>query len=379
MVNSGACQELETKVIHSGICTLCGACVGHCPYFAAYEGKVLLKDACDLPEGRCRAHLSCPRISVDLDGLSQAFFGHPYAGSGLGSVRQVMMARTRIPAVQAKAQDAGTVTTLVRFALEEGWIDTAVLTLSEDKSWPRGIIAKDGKEVLSCAGSSYLAAPTIEAFNRAVGDGGCRSLGVVGTPCQLTALAKMRAAPPEIPLGTDRLKLTIGLFCTWALAHPAFTRLLEARVSSPVRRCEIPPHPANVLLAFTEKERVSIPIDEVLPFVRPACRVCMDLTAEFSDLSVGGGRGEVSGWNTLVIRTEKGLELVDSARRKGVIETAPIPEENLRRLENAADIKRRRGMANILRNSASPDDLLYLKPDPGIIRQLAAECWEGGR
>ena len=175
----------------------------------------------------------------------------------------------------------------------------------------------------------------------------------------------------------DKLKLVIGLFCTWALSYPDFGRFLQRRISDPVVKYEVPPHPANALFAFTEKEHISFPIDEVLPFVRPACRLCLDLTAEFADISVGGGRGEVLNWNTVVIRTEKGMRLFDSAVRKGVIETAPIPEGNLSRLKAAAYNKKKRAIANIIQRTGSTDDLLYLKGKPGIIKRLVAEYKEG--
>ena len=136
MVNLKACEELDAKVIKTGLCTLCGACVGNCPYLAAYEGRVLLKDICDLPQGRCQA--ACPRISLDLDELSEVVFGVPYPEDGLGTARHVVMARTTDSKIRARAQDAGAVTALMKFAMEEGFIDSAILTSFEDKSWPQG-------------------------------------------------------------------------------------------------------------------------------------------------------------------------------------------------------------------------------------------------
>ena len=371
MGNAGASQELDTKVIKTGLCTLCGACLGTCPYMVAHEGRVVVRDVCDLPQGGCQA--ACPRISLDLDRLSEVAFGVPYSDDELGTVVRVVMARTTDAAIKAKAQDSGAVTTLISFAIEEGLIDSAALTGFEDKSWPRGVIASSSKQALQCSGSSYLAAPTVESFHRAVQDTNCRSVGFVGTPCQVMALVKIRAASPEMAQGVEKLKLVVGLFCTWALAYPDFGSFLRKRVSNPVVKYEVPPHPADALFVFTEKERISFPIDQVLPFVRPACRLCLDLTAEFADISVGGGRGEVLHWNTLLIRTEKGKRLVDSAVKKGVLEIAPIPEANLSRLKAAAYNKKKRAIGNIIQRTNSTDDLLYLEGKPEIIRRLIAE------
>ena len=374
-MKSSACQELDSKVIKKGLCTLCGACAGTCPYFACHEGRVLLRDVCDLPQGHCQA--SCPRISFDLNTASEIILGAPYSGDGLGTAHPVVMARATDAAIKVRAQDAGTTTALIRFAIEEGFIDSAILTSFEGRSWPTGKIALSGEQVLECSGTSYLAAPTVEAFNRAVQDVRHRSIGFVGTPCQVMALANMRTAPPEISKGMEKLNLTIGLFCTWALSYPDLGNFLERRVSDPIVKYEIPPHPANVLIVYTKKDRISIPIDEILPFVRPACRFCLDLTAEFADISVGGGRGEVLHWNTIVIRTEKGGRLFDSAVKKGLIETTPIPEENVNRLKKAVSNKRKRALENIIQMTGKADDLSYLKAKPEIIKRLVTDYKEG--
>lgn len=375
MMKSSACQEIDSKVIKKGLCTLCGACAGTCPYFACHEGRVLLRDVCDLSQGHCL--VSCPRISFDLDRASEIVFGVPYPGDGLGTAHRVVMARATDAAIKVRAQDAGTVTALLRFAIEEGFIDSAVLTRFEGKSWPMGKMALTGEQVIECSRSSYFAAPTVEAFNRAMQDANHQSIGFVGTPCQVMALANMRTALPEISKGMEKLRLTVGLFCTWALSYPDLGDFLRRSIADLIVKYEIPPHPANVLIVYTEKDRISFPIDVILPFVRPACRFCLDLTAEFADISVGSGRGEVLNWNTVVIRTEKGAELVDSAIKKGVIETTPIPEENMSRLKKAVSSKRKKAIGNIIQMSGSSNDLLYLKSKPEIIERWVTEYKEG--
>jgi coenzyme F420 hydrogenase subunit beta len=287
------------------------------------------------------------------------------------------MARSTDAVIKRKAQDAGTVTALAILALEEGTIDSAVLTLFGDKSLPKGVIVSTRDEALKCAGSSYIAAPTLEAFNRALQADRWKSIGVVGTPCQVLALAKMRAAPQDICKNMDRLELVIGLFCTWALSYPDFAQFLEKEVSDKVVKYDIPPHPANALLAYTERERIDIPLDKVLPFVKPACRVCHDLTAEFADISVGSGRRDVLDWNTVVVRTERGMRLMDTATKKGVIETRDIPEENLSRLKAASHKKKERALINIVERTGSIDDLLYLQTEGRIVKLLSEKQNEG--
>jgi coenzyme F420 hydrogenase subunit beta len=308
-----------------------------------------------------------------LERLSQAVFGISYSWEAFGAMKAIFMARTTNVKIKALAQDAGTVTTLFCFAKDEGLIDSAVMTLFEDKSLPRGVVASSRDEISACAGSSYLATPTVEAFNRSVQDGNRKKIGIVGTPCQVLALAKMKESTLEEKNPTNRLQLIIGLFCTWALSYPNFTQFLEKEVSDPVVKYDIPPHPANVLKVYTERKHIDISLEKILPFVRPACWVCHDLTAEFADISVGSGRGEVSEWNTVIVRTSRGMQIVEGAEKKGLIEIREIPKENLSRLQGAALNKKKKAFKNILQKTGSINDLLYFKVQSERIKPLLAE------
>jgi coenzyme F420 hydrogenase subunit beta len=352
------CRELQSEVLARDLCTLCGACVGMCPYLVAYRGRIVALDECDLHQGRC--YVFCPRTSLDLDLLSQTVFGVPYPADELGTVKEIVLARASDEAVRSKAQCGGTVTALASFALDQGLIDSAVLTTSDERILPSGTPAANKTQVLGCAGSKFVAAPTLAAFNRQ-SEGDTQSIGVVATPCQALALAKMRASPLDNRNNIDKLKLVIGLFCTWALSYEGLARLLADRVPlSQIVRFDIPPPPANLFQVSTNSDRVDIPLDDVRPFIRPTCDVCIDLTAEFADVSVGAAEG-LKGWNTLVVRSDAGSELVEAARAKGIIETDPLPEQNLAHLKEASLLKKKRGLEKIIETTGSDEDLLYLK------------------
>jgi coenzyme F420 hydrogenase subunit beta len=357
-LDAKGCRELQSEVLARDLCTLCGACVGMCPYLVAYRGRVVALDECNLPQGRC--YVFCPRTSLDLDLLSQTVFGVPYPADELGTVQEILIARARDEGIRSKAQYGGTVNALACFALDQGLIDSAVLTASDESILPNGILADNTAQIRACAGSNFVAAPTLAAFNRESGRD-VQSIGVVATPCQTLALAKMRASPLENRNNIDKLKLVIGLFCTWALRYEDFARFLADKV--PLRqivRFDIPPPPANLFQVFTDSSRIDIPLDEIRPFIRPACDVCIDMTAEFADISVGAAEG-VQGWNTLIIRSHAGRELVEAARAKGVIETAPLPEQNLAHLKQASLLKKKRGLKKVIEITGSEEDLLYLK------------------
>lgn len=361
-------QELRSEVEGNSLCTLCGACVGMCPYWVAYQGRIVAMDDCNRSRGRCYAY--CPRTSVDLDAVSQAVFGLSHSTNGLGTVQEISMARAGARTDGSRVQHGGTVSALMSFALREGFLDSAVLTSSDKRLLPSGAAVRDEAGVLACGGSNFVAAPTLAEFHREAASDAQR-IGVVATPCQALALAKMRAVSPEGG-SIAKLKLVVGLFCTWALRYEDFARFLEQKAPlGEITRLEVPPPPANVLEVCTDSSQVLIPLDEVRPFIHGGCEFCIDMTAELADVSVGAAEG-VEGWNTLIVRSGTGKDLVDAARSAGALETAPLPGENREHLAEAARLKKRRSLRSIVDASGSADDLLYLEPSAETLRELLA-------
>jgi coenzyme F420 hydrogenase subunit beta len=364
-------QALQEEVRARRLCTLCGACSGLCPYHVPYQGRMVTLDECDLAQGRCYAF--CPRTPVDLNLVNQTLFGAPYPASELGTVRDVLMSRATDAALRSRAQYGGTVSALVAFAVRSGLIDTAVLTSSDEKLLPGGRAVRDEAGVLDCAGSNFVASPTLQTFNReAAGD--AKRIGVVAMPCQALALAKMKASPLENRSNIDKLKLVIGLFCTWALKYKDFFAFLGERVPvGQIVKVDVPPPPANVFEVYTDSTRVTIPLDQVRAFIRSTCNICIDLTAEFADVAVGAAEG-IEGWNTLIVRSDAGAELVEAARAAGALEVAALPDANLEHLKEAALGKKRRGLSNIADITGSKDDLDYLEPSREALKALLSRA-----
>jgi len=334
-------KGLEERVFDQGLCAACGACLSLCPYLRSWKGRVVKLDQCNLEEGRCFFY--CPRTEVDLDEVYQKFFGKSYEDIVVGPVREIRMARARNPLFIKKAQTGGAVSALVAFALQEGIIQTAVLTPRDGDLLPQGRIISKRKEILSCAGSSYISGPTLEAFNKGPWKGDER-IGIVGLPCQALALGKMRASILEKKTPIDRIDLVIGLFCTWALDYKPFMAFLHEKVAGrSIRRLNITPPPERILEVTVGRELIKIPVDDIRPFIRPSCRICLDMTAELSDISVGTVEGK-EGWNTVIVRTARGEDLLKRAKKAGIIETQPLPENNLSHLKEASLLKKRRAL-----------------------------------
>jgi coenzyme F420 hydrogenase subunit beta len=307
----------------------------------SYRGRAVKLHDCDLSEGRCFSF--CPRTEVDLDALHRSVFGKGYEDIETGPVRRVVMARALAPEFRSKAQNGGVVSALMALALDAGRIQAAILTERDSNLLPQGHMAKTKQEVLTCAGSSYVTGYALEALNRGPWQGQER-IGVVGLPCQVLALARMKASPLEKRTPVERVDLVVGLFCTWAMDYRPFAEFLKKRFGDkPIRKLDITPPPERLLNVTAGDELHQIPLDEIRAFIRPSCQVCLDMTSELSDLSVGTVEGE-EGWNTVIVRSETGEELLGLAESKGVLETKAYPEDKWAHLKWASVLKKQRGL-----------------------------------
>lgn len=337
-------RELMVDVFGRDLCVGCGACVDLCPYFKTYRGKTVQLFPCDLPAGQCYAY--CPKAEVDLDILAEKYWGGPYEGNPLGHILETVTARAGKKAPKAAFQAGGTVSSLIAFALHTGLIEAAVLT-DQDGLIPVPRIITHAEDVVVCASSKYTAAPTLSEFNRALRNGYTR-LGVVATPCQATSLAQMRTNPLDSEDFRDPVGLVVGLFCTWAVDTRGLVSLLSKRLNPKgIRKMDIPPPPAEILVLETEEGRVEIPLHDIRPLIPQGCLICPDMTAEWADVSVGVLEGEPN-WNTLIVRTQRGLDLVGRAEAEGWLVTGIMPDENRDHLSFAAAGKKKRALRRAL-------------------------------
>jgi coenzyme F420 hydrogenase subunit beta len=154
----------------------------------------------------------------------------------------------------------------------------------------------------------------------------------------------MKASTLEKKTPIDRVDLVIGLFCTWAFDYKPFMSFLHDRVDGrSINKLNITPPPERILEVTAGNKLYRIPVDDIRPFIRPSCRVCLDMTSELSDISVGTVEGK-EGWNTVIVRTAIGENLLRRAKKAGVIETRPLPKNNLSHLKEASLLKKRRAL-----------------------------------
>ena len=114
-------------------------------------------------------------------------------------------------------QSGGAVTAILANALDEGLID-AIVTVTEDR-WtlkPSSVIITKTDVLIQQAGSRYSWwVPLLAALKTAVVGRKFKRIAVIGVPCAVQAVARMRESDNDLvrPYG-KAIRLVIGLFCT---------------------------------------------------------------------------------------------------------------------------------------------------------------------
>ena len=334
-------KELKEEVQDKGFCTLCGLCVGRCPYIKSLEDKIAVVFPCGIEEGKCYA--ACPRTFTDWDAVEAQVLGSVEGRDPLiGRYAQVWMARGTNSELTRGSQDGGTVTSLINTAIADGMIEGAVLTSSDDGLTPKAILATKADEVGKAAGSKYMAATSLQVLHEAR-RAGMEKLGIVGRPCQVMGVRKYQAVVPE---ECDRDKtLVIGLFCMWALSFGFRDYVRQEAGGRQVTGVAIP---KGELQIKTDDGTISKSVEEAKQFARTACNLCWDVTSELADISVGAAEF-AEGWNTLIVRSERGWNLLAKALNSGVLEIRDYPPAMLEELRMAALGKKRRVVAELQR------------------------------
>ena len=351
-------KRLFEEVVENGLCTGCGACLTGCPYLVTYDGRIVILDKCTVQDGDCYKH--CPRTYTDMNAVSERIFGVPYGDEEVGHASEILMARSCEDTLRNRAQDGGTVTTLIVTALQEGMIDAVVCTKMDDDKIPRGVIARSKEEVLACAGSSYEASFLLEAY-RTIPKDNTDKMAIVGVGCQMEAVAKMKTFQPHNSVPPDHIQLTVGLFCGWSLNPTRFHQYLKDMCDpQQVVKFDIPHSPHYTFDVHTESEKKSVSLDDIRPFINPACQYCWDMTAEFSDISVGSAGSKHPGWNTVIVRTQRGQDVLQAAKKAGLLETTALPDERLAHLKSVAVKRKKTALKNIVEKTGDTNNLLYV-------------------
>ena len=321
--------HLFKEIVRTDLCVSCGTCASVCPVssISMIEDKPRLTSIC-IACGMC--YNNCPRVNFSEAEVEGEIFGRRRVGDEeryLGVYRACYAARSMDGEVLSRCQDGGVVTSiLMRLLRNDPRICAVVAGLEEGTDWhPKPTVATSLDNILDCAGTKYTPSSTILGLRSATQEYGRKRVALVGTPCQMKAVRRMKTPPFTALRLVDSLDLAIGLFCMETFEHKSLIEYLGGEGLDPSRitRFDIK---KGKFMAFEGEQMVhKVSLKKMAGLVRPCCKYCKDFTSEFADISIGSV-GSPEGWSTVIVRTERGERAFDRAVESELLEVKPLED-----------------------------------------------------
>jgi coenzyme F420 hydrogenase subunit beta len=329
-------QDLVTDVQKAGFCGRCGGCFSFC---SADKLGALKVDQDGMPvfadEEKCLrcgiCYMICPNIHLLDEELKKKTKWEP----PIGRIKDLTSAQTTNPMVGERCTDGGVVTSLLLYLLDNHMIDAALVSKSDGPFHRGPLLATTGEQIISAAGSHYdesyhvgvlgshysTYSPAMYELKR-LREGLIDRVAMVGTPCQIHTLRKMQVLK-VIP--SDVIKYFFGLFCMESFSFDDLElENLGERHGFDVNQIAKVNVKEDFFVSLKDGRVIHIPFEEIDSIARPACLVCPDFSAEYSDISFGG-LGSPEGYTTVLIRSEKGRWIYRGALDAGYIKEKRYP------------------------------------------------------
>ena len=366
---NGTIIDLESKVIYNNICCYCGACGAFCPEYITYENQIpVTKKKCFEIHGACFDF--CPRSFLPFFEMEKEIFENIRSDAELGYYTRILSVKASGDMIIKTGQDGGVVTALLTYLMDKGEIDAACVCKKSDHiPWkPEPFVATTTEEILTCSGSKYEQTPMIVAVADAINN--YETIAMVALPCHVQAIRKIQLSK-AFDVGAGKVKYVIGLFCTETFNRDLLlAKLAEIGVDiDKVNKFDIS---AEGFKIYTDDGMITENIKAMESCVREGCNVCYDFAAELADISVGSV-GSEDGWNTVIVRSKIGEELIDGAKKAGVIKVKPMDEKSIELVRSLASGKKKENMKKIMQ-IADAVKILNLVVEPQHLHMLLKDC-----
>ncbi|MFW9784640.1 MAG: Coenzyme F420 hydrogenase/dehydrogenase, beta subunit C-terminal domain [Candidatus Heimdallarchaeota archaeon] len=306
-------------------CSGCGLCAGICPVncLHIYNGFGKIDEDKCIRCGLC--YFICPRtyLPVKVLNMTQDNASKIKEYQKVGPFLEAYSARTKVKEISEICQDGGISSTCLHYLLEKNQIDVALGAKMSNTFWrPDPFLIQSKENVLSTAGTKYVNNPNLQLLN--LNELKDKKIAVVGVPCHMQALLKSKIYNIGFP-SLNNIEYRIGIFCMESFSYESLLKICEI-MKVDIKNAKKMDINKGKFFVYTDKgEELNVPIKEISHLAREDCEMCFDLTSESADISIGS-IGSPSGWNTVLIRTEKGKKLYKELIANKLIESKPIED-----------------------------------------------------
>ena len=331
---SAAAPLTLAQIVENGLCIGCGLC-------RSIAGPGLV-DLVMTAEGRERpvARRQLPAATLErINAVCQGtrIGGSPPADGGSlrdtvwGSAERLSVGYAADPLVRHRGSSGGVLTALGQFMLASGRV-RFVLHAAASKSAPMRSgprLSFDGAAVLDGAGSRYGPAAVLVDFAEILDR--AQPFALIAKPCDVTAVRNLARSDPRV----DRhMRYALTLVCGGASDLRKSAEVLQ---QFRIREDELTlfryrgyGNPGLTRLETRDGRVFELTYqqlweDESKWMIQPRCRICPDAVGLEADIAAsdvwpgGSPTGEDEGFNGVIVRTARGLELYEAAVAAGAL------------------------------------------------------------
>jgi coenzyme F420 hydrogenase subunit beta len=328
------------EIVEGGLCIGCGLCRA-----MTEAGKIHMVLT---PEGRERPVAHDGLDAAALERINAICPGTRVEGARPGTqsaqamydvvwgyAERLAMGHAGDPEVRYRASTGGVLTALGQFLLTSGRVKF-VLHVAASATEPLRTerrLSFDAASVLAGAGSRYGPAAALVDFSALLDRG--EPFALIAKPCDIAAVRNLARIDARV---NQLLRYALTFVCGGA---SDLTKSEEVVAELGIGHDELSlfryrgngcPGPTRVETRDGRAFELSYPQmweDESTWRIQPRCKICPDAIGESADLAAsdvwpgGGPSGEDSGFNGIIVRSKRGLELYRAALAAGAIVAEP--------------------------------------------------------
>ena len=376
-----------TYTLRHNLCLGCGICESACPSKAI---NIIVKKGCFIPqvdETKCkndkgchRCHDVCPGLGVNLQHIAKEQFADEQTKTDkwVGHYLKCFTGHSNDEDIRYHCASGGMVSQFLIFLLEKGYIDGAIVTAFDPKNelLVRSYIAHNREEVLQAKSSKY-APVSLHGMAQAIKQENGTKYVIVGLPCHIQGFRKLEAIDRKL-----REKV-IGHFAIYCSSGRTFYLTEHVFKERGIRKEDliyfayrdegclgslVAKQQRGIRVANSNSETALYKEDEVYKerfqsyyhplrsfFIPRRCLFCIDHYGElgdvcFGDIHIKPYMDDKIGVNSLVVRKQEWLDLLEEAQSEGFITLDEIPVETLNASQQMAGKKKGRNERFIVLN-----------------------------